>query len=69
MRLELWVNTQKGEGKSGKAPPVWGAKESRDIEGIEEAGSNGAGNRNLNKEERWRRCRDIWEKGRQHREA
>lgn len=54
---------QKGEGRSGKAPPVLGAKESRDIEEIEKAGKNGGGHRDLDKEERRTSCRDIWEKG------
>jgi hypothetical protein len=58
-----------GEEERGKAPPIWDAEGNEDIEGIEEVGSIGGSHRKTNKEERWRRCSDIWERGRQHREA
>ena len=52
-----------GEGERGKAPPISSVEGKREMERIEEGGHIGGSYGKLNKEENWRRCSDIWERG------
>jgi hypothetical protein len=54
---------QMGEGERGKASPICGAKGNRKMDEIEEVGNIDGNHRNVNKDQRWRRRSDIYERG------
>jgi hypothetical protein len=54
---------QMGEGEGGKASPICGAKGNRKMDEIEEVGNIDGNHRNVNKDQRWRRRSDIYERG------
>lgn len=54
---------QMGEGERGKASPICGAKGNRKMDEIEEVRNIDGNHRNVNKDQRWRRRSDIYERG------